>query len=152
MQLEYRPLYRVTFQEKVRKSLWKRLLSRNDYDHLSESAYLHPRNLQMVVFHPQDGLFLEEKPEEHASEIEDFDGVASFEKRAPADLLIDEHEWTERTPDERALETFLARYQVRPDGIEAVFLPVWRLHLRRPGRPGARIVTIDALSGHAMEW
>lgn len=152
LQLEYRPLYRIRFQEKVRKSLFKRLFSRGDFDHRSESVYLHPRNLQLVVFHPNDGLFLDDKPEEHASEIEDFDGVARFEKLAPGGIHIDEHEWGERVEDEKVMDAFLTRYEVRPKGIEPVFLPVWRLHLRRPGKPGTRIVTIDALSGFSMEW
>lgn len=150
--LEYRPLLRVSFQEKVERSFFQRIFSSSKYEHRAESIYLHPRTLQLVVYHPSDGMFLHDRPEELASEVEDFDGVARFEQLPPAQIRIDEHEWTERRSDEAALDHFKALYQVRAKAVEPVFLPLWRLHLRVPGKPGARIVTIDALSGFAVDW
>lgn len=152
LELDYRPLYRVHFREKVRRSFWRRLWSRGHYEHRADSVYMHPRTLQLVVFDPKDGLSLHERPEELASEVADFDGVAGFERLAPADVPIDEHEWRERQSEAAVGDRFHALYQARPRSLEPVFLPLWRLHLRVPGRPGARIVTIDALSGFPLEW
>ncbi len=151
-QLEYRPLYRVHFREKVRRSFWKRLVSRGEFEHRAETVYLYPRNLHLVVFHPKDGMFLHERPEELASEVEDFDGVVRFEQRPPGELPIDEHEWLERRSEEAVGERFQPLYDTRPLSVEPVFVPLWRLHLRVPGRPGTRILTIDALSGFPLDW
>jgi DNA-binding transcriptional ArsR family regulator len=150
--LEHRALFRLSFQEKVKRSFWKRLVSSHDFEHRAESVYLHTRTLQLVVFHPSDGMFLHDRPEDLASDIEDFDGVARFEQRPPGELAIDEHEWRERRDEETVIAHFSSLYHARPKSIEPVFLPLWRLHLRRPGRPGTRIVTIDALSGYAVDW
>ncbi|MCP4042478.1 MAG: hypothetical protein GY731_11080, partial [Gammaproteobacteria bacterium] len=150
--MEYRPLYRISFQEKVRRPLWKRLFSRREFEHRAESVYLHPRSLKLVVFKPGDGISLHERPEELASEIEDFDGVVRFEERAPGKIRIDEHEWQERRPEESLVGRFQALYQIRPEKVEPVFVPFWRLHLRVPGKPGTRIVIIDALSGFPLDW
>jgi hypothetical protein len=150
--LEYRALFRLRFQEKIRRSFWQRLLSRTDFEQRAESVYLHTRTLQLVVFDPRAGMFLHERPEDLASDIEDFDGVAEFEQRWPGELTIDEHEWRERRDEKEAIAHFRDLYHARPKGIEAVFVPLWRIHLRRPGRPGARILTLDALSGRAVDW
>ncbi len=150
--LEYRPLFRVRFREKVRRSFWKRIISRGEYEHRAENVYLHPRNLQLLEFNPKDGISLHERPQELASEVEDFDGVARFEQLLPGNLPMDEHEWRERQSDEVVMERFHALYQTRPQSVEPVFLPLWRLHLRVPGKPGVRILTIDALSGFPVDW
>jgi len=152
IQLEYRALYRVHFREKLRRSFWKRLVSRGEFEHREETVYLYPRNLQLVVFHPKDGMFLHERPEELASEVEDFDGIARFDQRPPGELNFDEHEWLERRDEEAASRHFQTLYAARPLSVEPVFVPLWRLHLRVPGKPGARIVTIDALSGYPLDW
>ncbi|MCP4379653.1 MAG: hypothetical protein GY794_26230, partial [bacterium] len=152
VELEYRPLFRVRFREKVRRSFWRRIISRGEYEHRAENVYLHPRNMHLVVYNPKDGISLHERPEELASEVEDFDGVVRFERMLPGELPMDEHEWRERQSDEVVIERFHALYQTRPQSVEPVFLPLWRLHLRVPGRPGVRILTIDALSGFHLDW
>jgi hypothetical protein len=105
-----------------------------------------------VVFHPSDGMFLHPRPEEAASEIEDFDGVAHFEQRLPGELHLNEHEWVDRREEVEVINHFEELYQAKAKSLEVIFLPIWRLHLRTPGQPGARIVTIDALSGHKIDW
>jgi len=42
--------------------------------------------------------------------------------------------------------------EVTAQGVEPLFFPVWRLHFREPGRSGLRVLTLEALSGHEVEW
>jgi DNA-binding transcriptional ArsR family regulator len=150
--LEHRVLLRLTFRERVKRGFLRRLLGGGSHEERLESVYLHPRSLDILVFHPQDGMSFESRPEEHASEVEDLDGVARFVSVAPGSLRFDEHEWTERASDDRVRERFRSVYAGVPKAVEPVFVPVWRLHFRASGRPGLRVVTIDALSGHEVEW
>ncbi len=150
--LEYRPLLRVHFREKVRRSFWKRLFSRNQYEQRVDSVYLHPQNLKLVVFNNKEGLSLHQRPQDLASQIEDFDNVAKFEQRVPAELPIDEHDWHQRQSDDTVIKHLGSLYQARLQTVEPVFLPLWRLHFRVPGQAGARILTIDALSGFTLDW
>jgi len=150
--LEYRPLYRVGFQEKVPRSLWQRLLSGDAYEHRSGNLYLDPRSLLLVLFHPRQGLSLLQRTEVQASEVQDFDDVASVAPRRPGELVLDAHDWRLRQPVEAVMAHFETLYQTRPRSVEPVLLPLWRLHFQRPGRPGARIVTLDALAGMGVDW
>jgi len=150
--LEYRPLYRVGFQEKVQRSLWQRLLSGGAYERRSGNLYLDPRSLLLVLFHPRQGLSLQQRSEVQASEVQDFDGIATVEPRLPGDLLLDAHDWRERQPVEAVMAHFETLYQTRPRSVEPVLLPLWRLHFHRPGRPGTRIATLDALAGMGVDW
>jgi Helicase HerA, central domain len=150
--LEYRPLYRVAFQETIQRSLWQRLFTGAAYEHRGGSVYLHPISLALVLFHPQLGLTLRTQPQIQASEVPDFDGVAPFEARLPGEIPIDAHDWRERRPPEAVLAHFEEHYQSRPKAVEPVLLPLWRLHFHRPGRPGTRIATLDALAGATLDW
>jgi hypothetical protein len=150
--LEYRPLYRVGFQEKVQRSLWQRLLSGGAYEHRSGNLYLDPRSLLLVMFHPRQGLSLQQRAEVQASEVQDFDGIARVEPRLPGQLILDEQDWRDRQSVEAVMAHFETLYQTRPRSVEPVLLPLWRLHFQRPDRPGMRIATLDALAGMTIDW
>jgi hypothetical protein len=104
------------------------------------------------MFHPRQGLSLQQRAEVQASEVQDFDGIARVEPRLPGQLILDEQDWRDRQSVEAVMAHFETLYQTRPRSVEPVLLPLWRLHFQRPDRPGMRIATLDALAGMTIDW
>ncbi|MEZ5992978.1 MAG: helicase HerA-like domain-containing protein [Planctomycetota bacterium] len=151
-ELDYRLVIQLSFTEKVTKMFLRRIFSRERHDVRLDSVYLHPGNLKIVVFQPEEGIRLENKPEEYASRIVDFDGSVTFEEILPGRLKLRESEIRNRKSDAIIKDSFKKRYSASPKKIEPVFLPVWNLHLKTRGRSGSRIVTVDGLAGKMLEW
>lgn len=151
-ELDYRLVIQLSFTEKVTKMFLRRIFSRERHDVRLDSVYLHPGNLKIVVFQPGEGIRLENKPEEYASRIVDFDGSVTFEEILPGRLKLRESEIRNRKSDAIIKDSFKKRYSATAKKIEPVFLPVWNLHLKTRGRSGSRIVTVDGLSGKMLEW
>lgn len=151
-ELDYRLVIQLSFTEKVTKMFLRRIFSRERHDVRLDNVYLHPGNLKLVVFHPSDGIRLENKPEDYASRIVDFDESVTFEEILPGRLKLRESEIKNRKSDEIIKNSFKQRYRATPKKIQAVFLPVWNLHLKTRGRTGSRVVTVDGLAGKMLEW
>lgn len=107
--------------------------------------YLHPKTLRVLTYTPGDGMRFADKPDDHASDIRDLDGVATFEPRQPGDLNFDENEFKGRASEETVKSSFKQRFKASPRRIEPVFVPVWRIFMREQGGANLRIVTIDGL-------
>ncbi len=150
---QYKLLLRVHFHEKIKQPIWRRLFSGREFEERAESIYLHPRHLKVVVFDPKKGVNLHDRPADTASEVKDFDSLVQFERIGPDKIPFDEHEWRERADDKSVLKKIAGLYDdAKPHDVDTVFLPVWQIFFQRPGKAGARIVTIDALSGFPLEW
>jgi DNA helicase HerA-like ATPase len=151
---EFRLVLQLSFREKVTRALWQRILSLNlkATDELTDHVYLHPGNLKVVLFDPQDGVLLVEKQGEYASKVVDFDNHATFTEAPPAQLKLVEAELRGRQPDEVVKDRFKKLYNATPKSIQPVFIPVWKLHMQSRTRSAKRIVTIDALAGRKLEW
>lgn len=145
------PVFQLSFQEKVTRVLWKRIFGR-DHDEILDNVYLHPQSLKILVYNPSEGITLETKPEEYASRIEDFDGVAEFENQMPLRLKIVADQWLHRQPDDNVKAHFRDQFRAVPKRVSVVFLPVWELHLERKKKGGIRVVRIDALAGKSLDW
>lgn len=150
-ELTHRLVIQIEFTEKVTRMFLKRLFGPR-HDERLDYVYVHPGNLKIVEFDPQDGITLSDKPERHASRILDFDGRVTFEEKLPAELRLLEPEIRERKPDDVIRESFKQRFDAKPRKVTPVFLPVWNLHLKAEGRSGTRIVVVDGLAGKAIEW
>jgi hypothetical protein len=150
-EIDHRLVIQLSFTEKVTRMFIKRLFGPT-HDELLDSVYLHPENMKIVIFHPQDGIRLEERPEEYASRIMDFDGKVTFEQKPPAEVKLHESELQRRKPDEQIKESFKLRFKATPKKIDLVFLPVWNLHLKSSRTTNSRIVTVDALVGKPLDW
>jgi hypothetical protein len=150
-EIDHRLVIQLSFTEKVTRMFIKRLFGPT-HDELLDSVYLHPENMKVVIFHPQDGIRLEDRPEEYASRIMDFDGKVTFEQKPPAEVKLHESELQRRKPDEQIKESFKMRFKATPKKIDLVFLPVWNLHLKSSRTTNSRIVTVDALVGKPLEW
>jgi hypothetical protein len=122
------------------------------HDELVDFVYLHPVSLKIVRYDVERGIALEEKPNDYASRIHDFDGLATFEETEPAKLPIREADLRTRQSDEAIKASFKRRFQATPKRIHPVFLPVWNLHFRSKNRSAARVVSIDGLTGNPLEW
>ncbi|CAG0927191.1 hypothetical protein PLCT1_00261 [Planctomycetaceae bacterium] len=151
LKLEYRLLLRLDFQEKVTRMIFLRLFGAS-HDEKLGSVYLHPKTLRVLTYSPADGIKFSDKPDDHASDIRDLDGVATFEARQPGDLNFDENEFKGRAAEETIKSSFKQRFNASPKRIEPVFVPVWRIFMREQGGANLRIVTIDGLSGKEVEW
>ncbi|MCA8911835.1 MAG: DUF853 family protein [Planctomycetes bacterium] len=151
-EIGYRLVIQLGFTEKVTKMFLRRIFSRERHDVRLDNIYLHPGNLKIVVFNPEDGIRLENKPEEYASRIVDFDESVTFEEILPGRLKLREGEIRNRKSDEIIKDSFKKRFNAKPKKIQPVFLPVWDLHLKTRGRSGSRIVTVDGLTGKPLEW
>ena len=150
-QLVHHMLYRVAFQEKVKRPLLGRLIGPSHEERLG-SLYLHPLTLDVLLFSADTGIRFATRLPEHASDVADLDGVARFLEVRPGDLTFDEQEWlARRTPalaKKRLRETFAAR----PGAVTPVFVPLWKLFLRRGAGESYRVETVDALTGRTVEW
>jgi hypothetical protein len=150
-QLVYRLVYRVMFEERVKKSLFARMVGPSHEQRLG-SVYLHPRTLAVLEYTSDAGLRFATELPEHASEVKDFDGVVRFDEVRPADLAFDEHEWRLRREPAEAKQHVRRLFRARPGAVVPVFVPLWKLILSRDNGASFRIVMIDALVGHIADW
>jgi hypothetical protein len=150
-ELVHKPVYKLDFEEQLERSLLGRLVGPQHEQRLG-SVYLHVVNLRFLVFTPRDGLGFFDKPAEHASAVQDFDGVTDMEQAPPAALRIDEPEWLARRPISEVQQHFKARYAATPGAVSPIFVPLWRLLLQQGRGAGYRVVTIDALAGRPVQW
>jgi DNA-binding Lrp family transcriptional regulator len=151
VEIDHRLVIQLSFTEKVTRMFLKRLFGPR-HDEMLDNIYLHPENLKIVIFDPGTGIRLEERPEEYASRIVDFDGAVTFEEKRPADVKLHEAELRNRKTDDVIKESFRRRFKATPKKVQLVFLPVWNLHLKSRSRAGKRIVVVDALVGKPLEW
>jgi hypothetical protein len=95
--------------------------------------------------------FATELPD-HASDVEDLDGVAQFDEVRPADLVFDEDEWRARRAPAEAKQHVKRLFGARPGSVEPVMVPIWKLILRRGAGESFRVAMIDAIAGKLVEW
>lgn len=149
--LEYRVVYRVMFEERVKKSLLARMVGSTHEQRLG-SVYLHACDLSVLEYSKATGLRFATELPVHASEIEDLDGIASFDEVRPADIVFDEDEWRGRREPAEAKQCVRRLFGAKPGAVEPVMVPLWKLILRRGTGESFRVVWIDALAGHVVEW
>ncbi len=149
--LVYRPLYRVAFEEKVKRSLIGRMVGPS-HDELSGSVYLHPRTLDVLVFSREAGIRFTSEPAGYASEVADLDGAAEFHELAPGAIPLDEEDWMSRREPADVKKKFRQVFGARPTAVTPVFVPLWKLVLRRESGDSFRLVTLDALVGKPVDW
>ena len=154
--LAHKLLWRVDFEERVEAGLLGRLASFGAAAHEDRlgSVYLHPRNLAVLTWERGRGLrFVDAATlQGTASDVHDLDGVVRFVALAPAGLRFDESEWTARRSAEEVQAAFARRWPARVVGVSPVFLPLWKLMIRRHEPAGMRVAMIDAISGDAVDW
>ena len=149
--LVYRPLYRVAFEEKVKRSLIGRMVGPR-HDERAGSVYLHPRTLDVLLFSREGGIRFTSEPGGYASEVDDLDGAAEFHELAPGAIPLDEEDWKSRREPSDVRKKFRQVFGARPTAVTPVFLPVWKLVLRREAGDSYRLVTLDALVGKPVDW
>ncbi|HEU4613618.1 MAG TPA: hypothetical protein VFS15_16115, partial [Kofleriaceae bacterium] len=150
-QLEYRLVYRVMFEERVKKSLLARMVGASHEQRLG-SVYLHARNLAVLEYSSAAGIRFATELPVHASDVEDLDGIARFDEVRPGDIAFDEDEWRARREPAEAKQHVRRLFGARPGAVEPVMVPLWKLVLRRGAGESFRVVMIDALAGRVVEW
>jgi hypothetical protein len=150
-QLVYRLLYRVMFEEHVKKSLLARMVGPTHEQRLG-SVYLHPRTLAVLEFSTGAGLRFATELPAHASEVKDLDGMAQFADVRPGDIAFDEHDWQARREPTEAKQHVRRLFGARPDSVVPIFVPLWKLILSREAGASFRVVMIDGLVGQPTEW
>ena len=116
------------------------------------SVYLHPRTLLLLVYDRQRGLRFVDVQERHASEVHDIDGIVRFTRLAPAGLRLDESEWRERKNEAAVVAAFKTRFAARVASVVPVFVPLWKAMIRRTQPEGMRVILLDAIAGHLVDW
>lgn len=149
--LIYRLLYRVAFQEKVKRPLLGRLIGPSHEERLG-SLYLHPCTLDVLLFSTEDGMRFATRLPEHASEVSDLDGVVNFLEVRPGDIAFDEDEWRARCAPALAKKRLRDTFPARPGAVTPVFVPLWKLLFRRGSGDSYRVETVDGLSGRPVDW
>ena len=150
-QLEYRMLYRVMFEENVKKSLLARMVGPTHEQRLG-SIYLHPRTLAVLEFSTSGGLRIGAELPPHASDVKDLDGVVQFDEVRPADIVFDEHDWRDKREPADAKQHVRRLFGARPGAVVPVFIPLWKLILGRDAGASYRIVMIDGIVGQVADW
>ncbi|HEX5064429.1 MAG TPA: hypothetical protein VFV99_33870, partial [Kofleriaceae bacterium] len=150
-QLEYRLVYRVMFEERVKKPLLARMVGSSHEQRLG-SVYLHARDLSVLEYSSDAGLRFAADLPAHASDVEDLDGIARFDEVRPADIRFDEDEWRGRREAAEAKQHVRRLFGARPGVVEPVMVPLWKLILRRGAGESFRVVMIDALAGRIVDW
>ena len=147
----HRLLYRVGFEERVKSGLLARLAGPSHEQRLG-NVYLHARTLAVLAHAKQSGLgFLDDLPE-HASEVPGLDGVARFVEVAPGELAFDDDEWRARRPLPEVKQQLRRLFRAKAGTVTPVFIPVWKLVLRRGAAASFRVVLLDALVGGVIDW
>jgi len=148
-QLVYRLVYRVMFEEQVKKSLFARMVGPTHEARLG-SVYLHPRTLGVLEF--SNGLRFATELPQHASDVKDFDGVAEFAEVRPGDIAFEEHDWRARREPAEAKQHVRRLFGARPGSVVPVFVPLWKLILGRDAGASFRVVMIDGIAGQVTDW
>jgi hypothetical protein len=143
--------HRDAFEEKIQRSLLRRMFG-DSHDHLLGSVYVHPHDLQILAFSADKGLRFLPKPAEHASAIEDLDGVAVLVEAPPGELRIDLDDWRARKPAREVKAHFKQLFAATPGKVTPVFVPLWRLVFRQGAGTNFRVAFIDALAGKPVQW
>ncbi len=152
-QLEYRLSLRVLFREKLPRAFWQRLWDGMAHEERRDSLYLHPRDLHILQYRPQDGIRRLSQASGAASAIEDFDGTTHLEPVWPGRIRFDALEWQQRPREDRILAHFQRQFAATPERVEPVFIPVWVLTIPVPEQDHAqRVILLDALCGRRLDW
>jgi hypothetical protein len=149
--LLYRPLYRVSFEEKVKRPLLGRLIGPSHEERLG-SLYLDPCSLDVLVFSKSDGIRFTRKLPELASKVDDLDGSARFVEVPPATLPLDEPLWRVRQKPALARKRVRESFRAHVGAVTPVFVPLWRLVFQRETGAACRAITVDALVGKPVDW
>src|SRR5205823_14731534 len=149
-QLVYRVVYRVMFEERIKKSLLARMVGPT-YEQRAGSVYLDARTLAVLEYTSDAGLRFATELPEHASDVKDLDGVVAFDEVRPADLAFDEHHWRARREPGDAKQHVRRLFHARPGAVDPVFVPLWKLILRRDRGESFRIVMVDAIAGRVAD-
>ncbi|MCC6464028.1 MAG: ATP-binding protein [Planctomycetes bacterium] len=154
VEMEYRLVLQLEFRESVTRTLMQRVFQ-FDFraaDHLQGHVYLHPVNLKIAVYTPEGGVRLEDRPDDYASRVRDFDNVTTLERALPGNLRLNLVDLQNRKSDEVVKQAFSQRYKATPKKVTNLFLPVWNLHMKAVGRAETRIAAIDGLAGKPLQW
>ncbi|MEM9458167.1 MAG: helicase HerA-like domain-containing protein [Myxococcota bacterium] len=147
----HRLVYRLDFEEKVQRPLFRRVLG-DRHDHRLGSVYLHASTLDVLVYTADKGLRFVSAVGEHASEVEDLDGVVTFEEVGPGHLGLVDEDWRTKKPVAQVKARFSELFAAVPGKVAAVFVPLWRLVVRVGTGEGFRVVTIDGIGGRPVQW
>ena len=150
--LEYLPLYKVEFSEKVKKGGWTSLFGGGGNVHIEDSIYLHPENLKILIYEPNQSIQLIDRPDQKASQINDFDGVSDFTKVSPGSIKFDEHIWLNRQSENQVKSSISQRFDLKISTITPLFLPLWVVRYQNSKNAQTRIMYLDALSGCPIEF
>lgn len=151
VQLVYRLVYRVMFEEQVKKSLFARMVGPTHEQRLG-SVYLHPRTLSVLEFSNDTGLRFPTELPQHASDVRDLDGIVQYAEVRPGDIAFDEHDWHTRREASEAKQHVRRLFGARPSSVVPVFIPMWKLILCREGGASFRVVMIDGIVGQVADW
>lgn len=149
--LIHKLLWRIDFEERITAGLLGRLIGPAFEDRIG-SVYLHPQTLATLTWDRSRGIRFGERPAEHASDVHDLDGVVRFTAMAPAGLRFDEAEWSSRRPEADVRDAFSSRWPARIVALSSCFLSIWKLSIQRHEPAGIRVVLLDAIAGHAIDW
>ncbi|MFO7564275.1 MAG: hypothetical protein R6X02_16635, partial [Enhygromyxa sp.] len=149
--LVHKLLWRVDFEERITAGLLGRLIGPGFEDRIG-SVYLHPATLAILTWDHGRGIRFVEHMTGHASDVHDLDGVVRFTRMPPAGLRFDELEWSSRRPEADVRDAFASRWPARIVALGPCFLPVWKLMIQRHEPAGLRVVMLDAIAGHPIDW
>ena len=144
-------LWRVDFNERVQAGLLGRLVGPSHEQRMG-SLYLHSHSLDVLSWDQSRGLRFDPRPAENASDVHDLDGLVRFTRLAPAGLRFDEPTWTTRRSEVEVRATVNERWATEITAVIPCFMPLWKLMIRRHEPAGMRVLTIDSVAGHLVEW
>lgn len=154
--LSHKLLWRVDFEERVETGLLGRIASFGGPGHEDRlgSVYLHPQSLEVLTYTADRGIrfVAADQLRGPASDVHDLDGVLRFARMAPAGLRFDESEWSEARGVDEVRAAFCARWPAQVKAVCPVFLPLWKLIIRRHEPAGVRVALLDAITGHRVDW
>lgn len=149
--LIHKLLWRVDFEERITAGLLGRLIGPGFEDRIG-SVYLHPATLTILTWDRSRGIRFVDRPTGHASDVHDLDGVVRFTRMPPGGLRFDEAEWSARRPEPEVRDAFSSRWPARIVAVSPCFLAVWKLVIQRREPAGMRVVMLDAIAGHPIDW
>ncbi|MEM9069899.1 MAG: helicase HerA-like domain-containing protein [Myxococcota bacterium] len=150
--LEYRMVYKLDFEETVQTNLLRRIAG-EEFEHRLGSLYFHPAELSLMTFRPSRGIaFSSPDADVLASEVEDLDGHVDIVSDAPGALPLRESDVRDRRSVAELQQVFEATYEARPSSAALVFVPIWRFLLKAGSGHAARQVVVDGIVGRDVVW
>jgi len=143
--LQYLPIFKVDIEISVKAHWYSSEQQAKD-----ESIYLDGYKGRICRLHPRKGLTMELVTQDRPDRISDFDDYGHIQDLRPGSLKIDYNLLKKILSKKDVIELIHRKFITIPKNIDILLFPYWKFTVKTT--ENTRVIYIDALFGHGMDW